>query len=257
MTGSKRWVTLGGTLAAIAAIIVVIQLTLKPEPPQTSVVASQPAGGGGGSDAPEAADFTGITRWINSEPLSIAKLQGKVVLVDFWTYTCSNCINTLPYLRDWNDKYSGEGLTIVGVHSPEFEFEKEESKVREAIARERIAWPVDMDNDFATWRAYQNRWWPHIDQNGRVRYHHIGEGGYAETERMIRLLLDEAGLRHIRHCPGWIGPETGPWNSRHAGDLRRRRLVQRRVSGELREPIPWQAIRIFRCRGARGGAVLS
>ena len=105
MTGSKRWVTLGGTLAAIAAIIVVIQLTLKPEPPQTSVVASQPAGGGGGSDAPEAADFTGITRWINSEPLSIAKLQGKVVLVDFWTYTCSNCINTLPYLRDWNDKY--------------------------------------------------------------------------------------------------------------------------------------------------------
>ena len=105
-------------------------------------------------------------------------------------------MRTLPYLRDWNEKYAANGLTIVGVHAPEFEFEKDEGNVREAMVRERITWPVAMDNDFNTWRAYKNRYWPHkflMDQNGEARFHHIGEGAYLETELWIRALLEEAG----------------------------------------------------------------
>ena len=128
---------------------------------------------------PPAPEFVGITKWLNSNPLTMAELRGQVVLIDIWTYTCINCLRTLPYIRDWNSKYAGNGLTIVGVHSPEFEFEKREEGVREAIVRESVAWPVAMDNDFKTWMAYKNRYWPHkflIDHNGRVIYDHIGEG---------------------------------------------------------------------------------
>ena len=145
---------------------------------------------------PAAPEFTGIVKWLNTEPLSMAELRGQVVLIDFWTYTCINCLRTLPYIRDWNSKYAGQGLVIVGVHSPEFEFEKREEGVREAIVRESVAWPVAMDNDFKTWRAYENRYWPHkflIDHNGRIIYDHIGEGAYEETERMIREALTRAG----------------------------------------------------------------
>ena len=147
----------------------------------------------GGENAP---DFRGIVQWINSPPLSLAKLQGKVVLIDFWTYSCINCQRTLPYVRDWHDKYSGLGLVVVGVHSPEFGFEKDEGNVREAVVKQGVTWPVAMDNDFRTWRSYENRWWPHkflIDQDGVIRYHHIGEGAYVETELHIRNLLVEAG----------------------------------------------------------------
>ena len=143
-----------------------------------------------------APDFRGIVQWINSPPLSLAELQGKVVLIDFWTYSCINCQRTLPYVRDWHDKYSGLGLVVVGVHSPEFGFEKDEDNVREAVAEQQVTWPVAMDNDFRTWRAYENRWWPHkflIDRDGAIRYHHIGEGAYLETELHIRNLLVEAG----------------------------------------------------------------
>ena len=143
-----------------------------------------------------AEEFKGIVQWLNSDPLTLEDLRGRVVLIDFWTYSCINCLRTLPYLRDWNEKYASRGLTIVGVHSPEFEFEKVETNVREAIIRERVTWPVAMDNDFATWRAYRNRWWPNkflIDQDGVVRYNHIGEGAYEETEHQIRALLTEAG----------------------------------------------------------------
>ena len=153
------------------------------------------------SDDPPAPNFSGIVRWLNSNPLSMEELGGKVVLVDFWAYSCINCLRTLPYLRDWNEKYASRGLEIVGVHSPEFEFEKSEANVREAIAREQITWAVAMDNDFQTWRAYQNRYWPHkflIDQDGYIRYDHIGEGAYEETELQIRKLLAEAG-REISH----------------------------------------------------------
>ena len=144
----------------------------------------------------QAEDFKGIVQWLNSDPLTLEELQGRVVLVDFWTYSCINCLRTLPFLRDWNGKYASRGLTIVGVHSPEFNFEKDEANVREALTREQVAWPVAMDNDFATWRAYRNRWWPNkflIDENGTVRYNHIGEGAYEETEHQIRALLTEAG----------------------------------------------------------------
>lgn len=131
-----------------------------------------------------AKDFVGVTQWLNSPELTLEELKGKVVLVDFWTYTCINCLRTLPYLRDWNAKYASRGLVIVGVHSPEFQFEHDEDNVREAMIREQVTWPVAMDNDFATWRAYSNRYWPHkflIDKDGEVRYHHIGEGAYTET----------------------------------------------------------------------------
>ena len=145
---------------------------------------------------PDAPEFTGIVKWLNTPPLTMEELRGRVVLIDFWTYTCINCLRTLPYIRDWNSKYASRGLVIVGVHSPEFEFEKREDGVREAIVRESVAWPVAMDNNFRTWRAYNNRYWPHkflIDHHGRIIYDHIGEGAYDETERMIQGALARAG----------------------------------------------------------------
>ena len=142
-------------------------------------------------------EIRGIEAWINSEPLTIAELRGKVVLVDFWTYTCVNCIRTLPYLKDWQSKYASRGLVILGAHSPEFEFEKDFDNVLQAVQDLGVTWPVAMDNDFETWRAYQNRFWPHkylADAQGRLRYDHIGEGAYLETEEEIRKLLTEAGF---------------------------------------------------------------
>ena len=206
-----RWGALAGVLAVIAATIIVIQLTVAN--PDTSPGPGQTAdSNGGGTQGPLAADFVGITRWINSEPLSLDDLRGRVVMVDFWTYTCINCLRTLPHLRTWHDKYAGRGLVLVGVHSPEFDFEKEETKVRDAIAREGVAWPVAMDNDFETWRAYRNRYWPHkflIDHSGVVRYDRIGEGGYLETELEIRALLEEAGYRVDDIPVGDIQPPGG------------------------------------------------
>lgn len=144
----------------------------------------------------KAPEIQGISRWINSEPLTIEELQGQVVLVDFWTYTCVNCIRTFPYLKSWHDRYEDDGLVIVGVHAPEFEFEKDYDNVLEATQTNGIAWPVALDNDFETWRNYSNRYWPAkylIDQDGVVRYNHFGEGAYGTTERMIRRLLIETG----------------------------------------------------------------
>ncbi len=131
-----------------------------------------------------------------SEPLTLEKLKGKVVIIDFWTYTCINCQRTLPYLRDWHEKYSDKGLVIIGVHSPEFEFEKSEKNVAQAIKDFQLEYPVVQDNDFATWRAYNNRYWPakyFIDKEGYIRYHHFGEGAYDESEKVIQELLKEAG----------------------------------------------------------------
>ena len=143
---------------------------------------------------PKAPDFAGIEKWINSEPLKMEQLKGKVVLVDFWTYTCINCIRTLPYLKEWDKKYRDDGLVIVGVHTPEFEFEKKYENVANAVNDYSIKYPVAQDNDYATWRAYQNRYWPHkflIDIDGFIRYDHIGEGNYDETEKIIQSLLNE------------------------------------------------------------------
>ena len=145
---------------------------------------------------PEAAEITRIDGWINSDPLLISELKGKVVLIDFWTYTCVNCIRTLPYLRDWHAKYADHGLVMIGVHTPEFEFEKDFANVKKAVEDFEIEWAVALDNEYGTWRAYENRYWPAkylIDHNGVVRYMHFGEGKYAETEETIRGLLQQAG----------------------------------------------------------------
>lgn len=138
--------------------------------------------------------------WFNSEPTTLEKLKGKVVVIDFWTYSCINCQRTLPYLRDWNDKYKDKGLVIIGVHSPEFEFEKSEKNLATAIEDFAITYPVVQDNDFSTWRAYNNRYWPakyFIDKEGYIRYHHFGEGAYDESEKVIQELLKEAGSTDV------------------------------------------------------------
>jgi len=148
-----------------------------------------------------APEFVGNQRWFNTpagEPLSLRELRGGVVLVDFWTYTCINCIRTFPHLRAWDRRYRDHGLTIVGVHTPEFPFEREAGNVEEAIDRSDLRHPVAQDNDYATWSAYGNEFWPAkylIDARGRVRYTHFGEGEYEETEAAIRELLVEAGSR--------------------------------------------------------------
>jgi cytochrome c biogenesis protein CcdA/thiol-disulfide isomerase/thioredoxin len=142
-----------------------------------------------------APDVHDISAWINSRPLSLNGLRGKVVLVDFWTYSCINCLRTLPYLKAWDARYRSKGLVILGVHTPEFAFEHDLGNVREAVKRLGIDYPVALDNGYGTWKAYSNNYWPAdylVDQAGRVRDVHFGEGDYAKTERNIRLLL-EAG----------------------------------------------------------------
>jgi thiol-disulfide isomerase/thioredoxin len=141
-----------------------------------------------------APDFTGISHWLNSRPLTLSGLRGKVVLVDFWTYSCVNCLRTLPFLRAWDKAYRDDGLQIVGVHTPEFAFEHEVGNVRGAVKRLGVRYAVAIDNDFGTWNAYGNQFWPAkylIDREGHVRFVHFGEGEYAETERVIRSLLAE------------------------------------------------------------------
>jgi len=148
-------------------------------------------GGEVGDLAPE---FGGIEAWINGGPLTMEELRGQVVLIDFWTYTCINCIRTFPFLKQWNSRYADDGLVIVGVHSPEFEFEEDYDNVVEATQNEALAWTMAQDNDFVTWRRYNNRFWPAkylIDKDSVIRYTHFGEGGYAETEDLIRELLAE------------------------------------------------------------------
>jgi thiol-disulfide isomerase/thioredoxin len=142
----------------------------------------------------KAPEFAKITGYINTEPINLKNLKGKIVLVDFWTYSCINCIRTIPYLVDWNEKYADKGLVIVGIHSPEFEFEKNIDNVKAAVQKYGIKYPVLQDNDKGTWDAYQNRYWPRkylIDNEGYIRYDHIGEGGYAEVEKVIQSLLTE------------------------------------------------------------------
>ncbi len=147
-----------------------------------------------------APEFDATQRWFNTTPLTMARLRGRVVLVDFWTYTCINCIRTLPYLKAWDARYRDQGLTIVGVHTPEFAFERKDSNVAGAIRRQSLRYPVVQDNEYATWNAFGNQAWPSkylVDARGRVRYAHIGEGKYEETEAAIRALLAEAGERTL------------------------------------------------------------
>lgn len=137
-------------------------------------------------------------QWFNSAPLTIGSLRGKVVLVDFWTYSCINCIRTLPYIKNWYEKYEDKGLVVIGVHSPEFEFEKDPKNVQSAITDFELKYPIVQDNNFDTWKAYQNQYWPAkylIDRYGKVRYTHFGEGEYDTTEAMIQKLLSEDGQK--------------------------------------------------------------
>jgi thiol-disulfide isomerase/thioredoxin len=138
----------------------------------------------------------GATGWLNSQPLTAAGLRGKVVLIDFWTYTCINWLRTLPYVRAWAEKYKDRGLVVIGVHTPEFPFEKDIENVRRAAKEMRVAYPIAIDSDYAIWRAFNNAYWPalyFIDSNGRIRHHHFGEGGYEQSERIIQQLLGDAG----------------------------------------------------------------
>lgn len=139
-----------------------------------------------------APEFTGIERWLNSEPLTMAALRGRVVMVDFWTFACINCQRTLPHVNRWAETYTPQGLTVVGVHTPEFPFERSADNVTAAMKRLGVRHPVAQDNRYATWKAYANQYWPAtylIDAKGRIRYKHFGEGEYARTEGVIRALL--------------------------------------------------------------------
>src|SRR5829696_4422807 len=142
--------------------------------------------------------------WLNSPALTATALRGKVVLIDFWTYTCINWLRTLPYVRAWAEKYKDQGLVVIGVHAPEFEFEKNISNVRWAVKEMRVDHPVAVDNEHIIWRAFKNQYWPalyFIDAQGRVRHHHFGEGSYEQSEMIIQALLAEAGTRGIDRQP--------------------------------------------------------
>ncbi|MBI4021655.1 MAG: thioredoxin family protein [Candidatus Aenigmarchaeota archaeon] len=173
--------------AAVAAILLLgLLFALSPPPVATGDLPSY-------GPAPELA---GIAGWINAEPFTLEELRGKVVLIDFWTYSCINCIRTLPYLVAWDAAYRDQGLVIVGVHAPEFAFEHDYENVQAAVEKYGITYPVVLDNDFATWRAYRNSYWPRkylIDREGNIRYDHIGEGAYQETEAVIQQLLGAPG----------------------------------------------------------------
>lgn len=145
-----------------------------------------------------APELVGLGPWHNSEPLTLVGLKGKVVLVDFWTYSCINCIRTFPYMRQYWEDYSDQPFVLLGVHTPEFVFEKSEKNVADAIKRNNLTYPVAQDNDFETWKAFSNRYWPAkylIDAEGNLRYKHFGEGAYEETDLAIRTLLQEAGVQ--------------------------------------------------------------
>ncbi|MGY2403172.1 cytochrome c biogenesis protein DipZ [Pseudomonas sp. SDO5271_S396] len=142
----------------------------------------------------------GAVQWLNSAPLSAEALKGKVVLVDFWTYSCINCLRTLPYVKAWAEKYRDQGLVVIGVHAPEFAFERDVSNVTKAMKDLGINYPVAIDNNYKIWRAFNNQYWPahyFADAKGQIRYHHFGEGDYAESERVIQQLLREAGAKNV------------------------------------------------------------
>jgi len=160
--------------------------------------------------------LAGATTWLNSQPLSADTLRGKVVLIDFWTYTCINWLRTLPYVRAWAEKYKDHGLVVIGVHSPEFSFEKDLDNVRRAVQAMRVDYPVAVDSDHAIWRAFRNAYWPalyFIDAQGRIRHHHFGEGEYESSEMIIQQLLAEAGSDSVPRGMVSVdprGPEAAP-----------------------------------------------
>ena len=152
------------------------------------------------TDQSELASLERANEWLNSPPLTASALRGKVVLIDFWTYTCINWLRTLPYVRAWDEKYRNQGLVVISVHAPEFAFEKNLNNVRRAVKDLRIDYPIAVDNDHVIWRAFKNQYWPalyFIDSQGRVRHHHFGEGSYEQSEMIIQELLTETGIGGI------------------------------------------------------------
>ncbi|MBT3230714.1 redoxin family protein [Candidatus Uhrbacteria bacterium] len=147
-----------------------------------------------------ATEFPKGLEWLNGDSHTLKSLKGKVVLLDFWTYSCINCIRTFDHLRDWHKRYADKGLVIIGVHTPEFDFEKEKANVESAIKRFKIKYPVILDSDYKVWTAYTNRWWPRkllLNKDGEIVYDHIGEGGYAETEAEIQKALRDIGVEDL------------------------------------------------------------
>jgi cytochrome c biogenesis protein CcdA/thiol-disulfide isomerase/thioredoxin len=170
----------------------------------------------------ELPSLAGATGWLNSPPLTREALRGKVVLVDFWTYSCINCLRSLPYVRGWYDKYKDHGLVVIGVHAPEFAFEKEPSNVARAVKELRVNYPVALDNDYAIWQGFSNQYWPahyFIDAKGNIRAHHFGEGNYRGSEDTIRQLLAEAGYRDLPG--GYVQPGATGAEAAGSGDAMR------------------------------------
>ncbi len=163
----------------------------KEEPAMMMMSSTVPVKANGPETLP---DLSSAQQWFNSPPVKADALKGRVVLVDFWTYSCINCLRTLPYLRAWADRYKDSGLVVLGIHTPEFAFEKDPDNVQRAVKELKIMYPVGLDNDYGIWKAFGNKYWPSdylVDATGRVRYHHYGEGKYDETERHIQELLKE------------------------------------------------------------------
>jgi cytochrome c biogenesis protein CcdA/thiol-disulfide isomerase/thioredoxin len=156
--------------------------------------------------------LAGATSWLNSPPLTSGELRGKVVVIDFWTYSCINCLRSLPYVKGWQQRYKSSGLVVIGVHAPEFAFEKDADNVRRAVHDLGISYPVALDNNYAIWRGFDNQYWPahyFIDAMGNIRGHHFGEGDYEESEQVIRQLLSEAGAKNLPPTGTSIGHATG------------------------------------------------
>jgi len=164
--------------------------------------------------------LNGAVEWLNTAPLTAQQLKGKVVLVDFWTYSCINCLRSLPYTKAWAEKYRDQGLVVIGVHAPEFAFERDIGNVRKAVKDLGITFPVAIDNNYAIWRSFNNQYWPahyFIDAKGQIRHHHFGEGDYAESEQVIQQLLEEAGHKDVATSVVSTDSATGV---QQAGDLK-------------------------------------
>jgi thiol-disulfide isomerase/thioredoxin len=222
-------------LATVAVLIVAAVLFTVVHNPPPGATASSTGGQvlpvGGRHNAP---DFTGIDGWLNSTPLTLSELRGKVVLVDFWTFSCVNCVRTIPHLQALYNGYRSDGFVIVGVHSPEFDFEKVQANVAAAVTRLGVTWPVAIDSQMATWNAYQNQFWPAeylIDQQGRVAYTSFGEGDYAQTDAAVAQLLNvhTAALPSSTPVPNNTTPEL------YAGS-ERGQLADNEVYGTLGAP---------------------
>lgn len=213
--------TCGAALLLLVGIVFASSTRLGDEPLSLAESGSE-------NRLPAAPEFAGISHWLNSDPISLSDLRGSVVLVDFWTYSCVNCLRTIPQLKAWQDLYGNDGLKIVGVHTPEFQFEKDPLNVQLAADTQGVTWPIALDNDYITWDNFRNNFWPTkylIDHRGRLRYYRIGEGNYQTFEEEIRALLLEAG-RDLSDYPSTVPME-------HLPDSRYEEAVDKHVTREL------------------------